>query len=127
MPVADLLRVAIGAAGPVLAAIGAVALTLAAANAYMSGAAALAAGLLGGTRHAYRLLATAACVAVAVVLCFAGWAVSGVAVIVIVAALRDPGGAEVSDGTGASPGGRPPRAPDAGCVPSGPTARCAPW
>lgn len=46
VPVADLLRVAIGSAGPVLAAIGAVALTLAATNAYMSGAAALVTGLV---------------------------------------------------------------------------------
>ncbi|MGP4018054.1 amino acid permease [Saccharopolyspora sp. 5N708] len=45
VPLADLLRVAVGAAGPVVATIAAVALTLAATNAYLSGAAALAAEL----------------------------------------------------------------------------------
>jgi amino acid efflux transporter len=42
VPLADLLRVAVGSAGPVIAALAAVALTLAATNAYLSGAAALA-------------------------------------------------------------------------------------
>lgn len=41
VPLADLLRVAIGATGPIVAAIAAAALTLAATNAYISGAAAL--------------------------------------------------------------------------------------
>lgn len=45
VPLADLLRVAMGTAGPVAAAAAAVALTLAATNAYLSGAAALAAEL----------------------------------------------------------------------------------
>lgn len=42
VPLADLLRVAVGSAGPVIAAVAAIALTLAATNAYLSGAAALA-------------------------------------------------------------------------------------
>jgi amino acid efflux transporter len=48
VPLADLLRVAVGSAGPVIAAVAAVVLTLAATNAYLSGAAALAAHLRGG-------------------------------------------------------------------------------
>jgi amino acid efflux transporter len=47
VPLADLLRVAIGPAGQVVAAVAAVALTLAATNAYLSGAAELAADLRG--------------------------------------------------------------------------------
>ncbi len=46
-PLADLLRVALGAAGPVVAAVAAVATTLAVTNAYLTGAAALAAELTG--------------------------------------------------------------------------------
>ncbi|PZS19816.1 MAG: amino acid transporter [Pseudonocardiales bacterium] len=45
VPLADLLRVAVGPAGPVIAAVAAVALTLAATNAYLAGAAALASRL----------------------------------------------------------------------------------
>jgi amino acid efflux transporter len=45
VPLADLLRVVIGSAGPVIAAVAAVALTLATTNAYLSGAAALVADL----------------------------------------------------------------------------------
>jgi len=45
VPLAELLRVAVGSAGPVVAAVAAVALTLAATNAYLTGAAALAAEL----------------------------------------------------------------------------------
>lgn len=45
VPLTDLLRVAIGSAGPVVAAVAAVALTLAATNAYLTGAAVLAAEL----------------------------------------------------------------------------------
>ncbi|MCI2422076.1 amino acid permease [Saccharopolyspora sp. K220] len=52
VPLADLLRVAVGAAGPVAATIAAVALTLAATNAYLSGAAALAAELRMSRRAA---------------------------------------------------------------------------
>ncbi|PZS29143.1 MAG: amino acid transporter [Pseudonocardiales bacterium] len=43
VPLADLLRVAVGSAGPVMAAVAAVVLTLAATNAYLSGAAAMVA------------------------------------------------------------------------------------
>ncbi|MEV4555530.1 amino acid permease [Kitasatospora sp. NPDC049285] len=46
VPLADLLRVAIGAAGPTLAVVLALALTLAATNAYLTGAAAMAEALL---------------------------------------------------------------------------------
>lgn len=49
VPLADLLRVAVGSAGSVIAAVAAVALTLAATNAYLTGAAALA-----GRLHADR-------------------------------------------------------------------------
>lgn len=42
VPLADLLRVAVGSAGPVIATVAAVALTLASVNAYLSGASALA-------------------------------------------------------------------------------------
>lgn len=57
-PLAELLRAAMGPAGPVLAAIAAVALTLAATNAYLTGAAALAVDLLPATtRPPRRLLA----------------------------------------------------------------------
>jgi amino acid efflux transporter len=45
VPLAGLLRVAVGSAGPAIAAVAAVALTLAATNAYLTGAAALAADL----------------------------------------------------------------------------------
>jgi amino acid efflux transporter len=45
VPLADLLRVAVGSAGPIIAAVAAVVLTLAATNAYLSGAAALVAEL----------------------------------------------------------------------------------
>lgn len=45
VPLADLMRVAVGSAGPAIAAVAAVALTLAATNAYLSGAAAIAAQL----------------------------------------------------------------------------------
>lgn len=45
VPLADLLRIALGGAGPVIAAVAAVALTLAATNAYLTGAAELLAGL----------------------------------------------------------------------------------
>jgi amino acid efflux transporter len=45
VPLADLLRVVIGSAGPVIAAVAAVALTLATTNAYLSGAGALVADL----------------------------------------------------------------------------------
>lgn len=45
VPLADLLRVAVGSVGPCIAAVAAVALTLAATNAYLTGAAALAARL----------------------------------------------------------------------------------
>lgn len=185
VPVADLLRVAIGTAGPVLAAIGAVALTLAATNAYMSGAAALvtdlvrlpavrarrvvpvltaavgvlalsadAAGWIGTARlvaiptalflavylgctaaavrlltGATRVLAAGACIVVAVVLCFTGWAVGGAAAVALVAGVLPPGrrhGA-VSAATGGSPDGHPRRAPAAARVPTGSTARCEPW
>jgi amino acid efflux transporter len=51
VPLADLLRVAVGAAGPAIAAVAAVALTLAATNAYLSGAAALAAELRSRRAH----------------------------------------------------------------------------
>jgi amino acid efflux transporter len=44
-PLSDLLRVAVGSAGPAIAAVAAVALTLAATNAYLTGAAALARAL----------------------------------------------------------------------------------
>lgn len=44
-PLSDLLRVAVGSAGPAIAAVAAVALTLATTNAYLTGAAALAAAL----------------------------------------------------------------------------------
>jgi amino acid efflux transporter len=47
VPLADLLRVAVGRSGPLIAAVAAVALTLAATNAYLSGAAVLAAELRG--------------------------------------------------------------------------------
>jgi amino acid efflux transporter len=50
VPLADLLRIAVGAAGPGIAAVAAVALTLAATNAYLSGAAALAAELRSSRR-----------------------------------------------------------------------------
>ena len=53
VPLADLLQVAVGSAGPIIAAVAAVVLTLAATNAYLSGAAALVAELrtarAGGT------------------------------------------------------------------------------
>jgi amino acid efflux transporter len=45
VPIADLLQVAVGSAGPIVAAVAAVVLTLAATNAYLSGAAALVAEL----------------------------------------------------------------------------------
>jgi amino acid efflux transporter len=45
VPISDLLRVALGAAGPAVAAVAAVALTLAATNAYLTGAVALATSL----------------------------------------------------------------------------------
>ncbi|MGW4377362.1 APC family permease [Streptomyces albidoflavus] len=48
VPLAGLLRVAIGGYGPLLAAVGAVALTLAATNAYLTGATSMAAALAGG-------------------------------------------------------------------------------
>ncbi|MET7510142.1 APC family permease [Streptomyces albidoflavus] len=48
VPLAGLLRVALGGYGPVLAAVGAVALTLAATNAYLTGATSMAAALAGG-------------------------------------------------------------------------------
>ena len=48
MPAADLLRVAVGSAGPAIAAAAAVVLTLAAVNAYLTGAAALVAHLRAG-------------------------------------------------------------------------------
>jgi amino acid efflux transporter len=67
VPVADLLRVAIGTAGPVLAVVGAVALTLAATNAYMSGAAALAADLVRGPAGRTRTVVPLATTAVGVV------------------------------------------------------------
>ncbi|MFE1147905.1 APC family permease [Streptomyces albidoflavus] len=53
VPLAGLLRVAIGGYGPLLAAVGAVALTLAATNAYLTGATSMAAALAGdaGTRR----------------------------------------------------------------------------
>jgi amino acid efflux transporter len=50
VPLADLLRVAVGSVGPIVAATAAVALTLAATNAYLSGAAALAADMRAGRR-----------------------------------------------------------------------------
>ncbi len=61
VPLADLLRVAVGSAGPYIAAVTAVVLTLAATNAYLSGAVALAAELrsqsgTAPTRHASRRL-----------------------------------------------------------------------
>jgi amino acid efflux transporter len=52
VPLADLLRVAVGSAGPVVAAVAAVALTLATTNAYLTGAAALAANLRAERRSA---------------------------------------------------------------------------
>jgi amino acid efflux transporter len=52
VPLADLLRVAVGSAGPVVAAVAAVALTLATTNAYLTGAAALAANLRAEARAA---------------------------------------------------------------------------
>ncbi|MFC1402100.1 MULTISPECIES: APC family permease [Streptacidiphilus] len=141
VPLADLLRVAVGPAGPVIAAATAVVLTLAATNAYLSGAAALAAELrahrrpaggrpsrglqlgifgtgavlLGGSASGLvstaqlvalpttlfltvylgctaaatrvltggtRLAAAVSCVAVAVVMAFAGWSLIGAAVVV---------------------------------------------
>lgn len=187
VPVADLLRVAVGSTGPVIAAIGAVALTLAATNAYMSGAAALAAGLVrrpgGRTRRvvplatasvgvialwadaagwvgtaqlvavptalfltvylgctaaagrllagATRVLAVAACVMVAVVLCFTGWAVVAAAAVVLAAggmpARLRRRRTVLSDGPGGAPDGRPRRASAAACAPTGSTARCEPW
>jgi amino acid efflux transporter len=54
VPLADLLRVAIGGYGPRLAAAGAVALTLAATNAYLTGATAMAAALVGGAEPGVR-------------------------------------------------------------------------
>lgn len=51
VPLADLLRVAVGAAGPYLAAVAAVVLTLATTNAYLSGAAALVAELRARRSH----------------------------------------------------------------------------
>jgi amino acid efflux transporter len=146
VPLADLLRVAVGPAGPVIAAAAAVVLTLAATNAYLSGAAALAAELrarrgpaptgrtsrglrlgvfgagtlllgasagglvstaqlvalpttlfltvyLGCTAAATRLLAGrtrvaagVSYVAVAVVLAFAGWALVGAVIVVVLGA-----------------------------------------
>lgn len=55
VPLADLLQVALGAAGPVVAAVAALALTLAATNAYISGATALVAELRGTRSGAYLL------------------------------------------------------------------------
>ena len=67
VPLADLLRVALGAAGPVIAAVAAVALTLAATNAYLTGAAELLAGLrapgAGGGRPRAPLLQVGVAVA----------------------------------------------------------------
>ena len=159
VPLADLLRVAVGPAGPVIAAATAVVLTLAATNAYLSGAAALAAELrarrspasggrpsrglqlgifgtgavllggsasglvstaqlvalpttlfltvyLGCTAAATRVMtgrtrvaAAVSCVAVAVVMGFAGWSLLGAAVVVGLGASarvlsRDAGAAE---------------------------------
>jgi amino acid efflux transporter len=54
VPLADLLRVAIGGYGPVLAAAGAIALTLTATNAYLTGATTMAAALVTGRRSGSR-------------------------------------------------------------------------
>jgi amino acid efflux transporter len=138
-PLSDLLRVAVGASGPAVAAIAAVALTLATTNAYLTGAAAMAAELrstgagrlqlgtglvgllilaavatdlvstaqlvavpttlfltvyLGCTAAATRLfaggmrvIAALSCVAVAVIMCFAGWALLAALVVVLLAAV----------------------------------------
>ena len=54
VPLADLLRTAIGAAGPAVAAVAALALTLAAVNAYVTGAGALAEQLVGSSARSPR-------------------------------------------------------------------------
>jgi amino acid efflux transporter len=146
----DLLRVAVGAAGPAIAAVAAVALTLATTNAYLTGAAALAAALrkvpdgpaergslrlqigtgavglliLGGVATGLlstaqlvalptalfltvylgctaaatviltgrtRVIAALTFVAVAVILCFTGWALLAVLAVLGMASLRSEG------------------------------------
>ncbi|RZE90439.1 amino acid permease [Streptomyces albidoflavus] len=105
VPLAGLLRVAIGGYGPVLAAAAAVALTLAATHAYLTGATALATALAGcaGTRRgtagvlaaavrlltgAVRLAAGVACAVVALLLAGSGWAALVAAGVAVVAGTR---------------------------------------
>jgi amino acid efflux transporter len=74
MPLAALLRVAVGAAGPAIAAVAAVVLTLAATNAYLSGAAAMVTQLRSQRRHQPARAPRSLQLAIAVV----GFAVLGV-------------------------------------------------